>query len=116
MKPENLGLLTDLYQLTMAQSYFQNGKFAPATFSLFIRDYPPNRSYFVAAGLEDVLTYLEEWCFSPESIEYLRSTGIFCVEFLDYLSGLTFTGDVWGGPRRTPLLRRGAGPGGDGPQ
>ena len=98
MKPKNLGLLTDLYQLTMAQSYFQNGKFAPATFSLFIRDYPPNRSYFVAAGLEDVLTYLEEWCFSPESIEYLRSTGIFCVEFLDYLSGLTFTGDVWAVP------------------
>ena len=94
MKPEYLGLLTDLYQLTMAQSYFENGKFAPATFSLFIRDYPPNRSYFVAAGLQDVLTYLEGWCFPPESIQYLRSTGIFSMEFLDYLSGLRFTGDV----------------------
>ena len=94
MKAEELGLLTDLYQLTMAQSYFQHRMFAPATFSLFIRKYPPNRSYFVAAGLEDVLTYLERWRFSEESIDYLRSTGIFSLDFLDYLSGLSFTGDI----------------------
>ena len=94
MRAEEPGLLTDLYELTMAQSYFQHGMFAPATFSLFIREYPPNRSYFVAAGLEDVLTYLEEWRFPEESIDYLRSSGIFSADFLDYLSGLRFTGEV----------------------
>ena len=95
---EELGLLTDLYELTMAQSYFQHGMSAPATFSLFIRTYPANRSYFVAAGLGDVLNYLEGWRFPEESIDYLRSTNIFSSGFLDYLSGLRFTGDVWAVP------------------
>ena len=95
---EELGLFTDLYEITMAQSYFQHGMFAPATFSLFIRTYPANRSYFVAAGLEDVLNYLEEWRFPEESIDYLHSTRIFSSDFLDYLSGLRFTGDVWAVP------------------
>ena len=94
MKADEPGLLTDLYELTMSQAYFQHGMFAPATFSLFIRDYPANRSYFVTAGLEDVLTYLEGWRFPKESIDYLRSTGIFSPDFLDYLSSLRFTGDV----------------------
>ena len=57
----NLALLTDFYQLTMAQSYFQSRKLKPATFSLFIRSYPPNRGYFVAAGLPDVLSFLEQF-------------------------------------------------------
>ena len=92
--PEELGLLTDLYQLTMAQGYFQQGMSAPATFSLFIRRYPPNRAYFVSAGLRDVLKYLEGWQFSPESVQYLRSTGIFSEDFLDYLLSVRFTGDV----------------------
>ena len=88
------GLLTDLYELTMAQTYFQHGMSSRATFSLFVRNYPPNRGYFVAAGLEDVLRYLEEWCFPEESIDYLSSTGIFDGHFLEYLSGVRFTGDV----------------------
>ncbi len=95
---EELGLFTDLYELTMAQAYFQHGMFSPATFSLFIRKYPPDRSYFVAAGLEDVLTYLEGWRISKPSVDYLDSTGIFSPDFLDYLSGLRFTGDVWAIP------------------
>ena len=98
MKAEEVGLLTDLYVLTMAQSYFQHGMSAPATFSLFIRSYPPNRSYFVAAGLEDVLAYLEGWRFPGESIDYLHSTDIFSADFLEYLSGVSFTGDVWAVP------------------
>ncbi|OGQ80393.1 MAG: nicotinate phosphoribosyltransferase [Deltaproteobacteria bacterium RIFCSPLOWO2_12_FULL_60_19] len=91
----NLALLTDLYQLTMAQSYFRSGKFDPATFSLFIRAYPPNRGYFVAAGLKDVLDFLEGLRFNGEAIDYLRSTGLFAADFLDYLKGLSFTGEVW---------------------
>ena len=52
---ENFALLTDLYEFTIAQAYYRSRMFAPTTFSLFIRDYPPNRGYFVGAGLEDVL-------------------------------------------------------------
>ena len=98
MKPEELGLMTDLYELTMAQSYLEHGLNEWATFSLFIRNYPPNRAYFVSAGLEEVLKYLEGWSFSPDDIKYLRTTGIFSQDFLDYLSGVRFTGDVWAIP------------------
>lgn len=91
---EDLGLFTDLYELTMAQAFYQQGMFAPATFSLFYRQYPPNRAYLVAAGLEDVLDYLEKLRFSQSSLDYLRSTGIFDVDFLAYLKNLRFTGSV----------------------
>jgi nicotinate phosphoribosyltransferase len=59
---ENSALLTDRYEFTMAEAYYQSKMFAPSTFSLFIRDYPPNRGYFVSAGLEDVLDYLLRFC------------------------------------------------------
>lgn len=91
-------MLIDLYELTMAQSYVLEGMFAPATFSLFTRQMPPNRAYLVAAGLEDVLRYLEEVRFSDNDIEYLHSVGIFDAGFLEYLKGFRFTGDVWAIP------------------
>ncbi len=91
---QELGLFTDLYELTMAQAYFSQGMFAPATFSLSIRRYPHRRAYFVAAGLQDVLDYLSGLHFSGAGLDYLRSTGIFTEEFLDYLGGLRFTGSV----------------------
>lgn len=97
-KRNDLTLLTDLYQLTMAQSYFQSKKLDPASFSLFIRSYPPNRGYFVCAGLEDVLNFLADFSFDPEAIDYLRSTRIFNDDFLDFLKGLRFTGGVWAIP------------------
>jgi nicotinate phosphoribosyltransferase len=78
----------------MAQAFYGQGMFAPATFSLFIRQYPSNRGYFVSAGLEDVLGYLENLSFSQDSIDYLRSIDIFTEDFLDYLAGLGFTGTV----------------------
>ncbi|MSQ07301.1 MAG: nicotinate phosphoribosyltransferase [Dehalococcoidia bacterium] len=78
----------------MAQAFYQQGMLAPATFSLFIRNYPPDRGYFVSAGLEDVLDYLENLRFSPASLDYLRSTGIFTDDLLQYLSKLRFTGSV----------------------
>jgi nicotinate phosphoribosyltransferase len=59
VQPEAMSLLTNLYELTMAQSYFQEGHNDLATFSLFIRKYPPHRGFFVSCGLEDVLRYLE---------------------------------------------------------
>jgi nicotinate phosphoribosyltransferase len=94
----NWELLTDLYELTMAAAYYDRGMFGPATFSLFIRGYPPHRAYFVNAGLEDVLTYLESFHFSENDLAYLKSMGLFSQEFLDYLAGLQFTGDVYAVP------------------
>ena len=95
---ENLALLTDLYQLTMAQSYYQSQKLEPATFSLFIRSYPPNRSYFVSAGLSDVLDFLETFAVDDDGIDYLHSRRLFTDDFLDFLKTLRFTGEVWAIP------------------
>jgi len=91
---ENLALLTDLYELTMAASYFDHQMFEPATFSLFIRNYPPSRRYFVSAGLSDVLSYLQDLKFTPDDLEYLEETGLFKPEFLSYLEKFRFRGDV----------------------
>jgi nicotinate phosphoribosyltransferase len=95
---ENLALLTDLYQLTMAQSYFRERKTGPAAFSLFIRSYPPNRGYFVAAGLRDVIEFLEGLYFDAAALDYLSSLNLFTDDFLHFLSGLRFTGDLWALP------------------
>ncbi len=87
-------LFTDLYELTMAASYFHEGMTGPATFSLFVRTLPRERAFLIAAGLEDVLNYLLGFRFSEESIAYLRSLGRFEPGFLDFLHGLRFTGHV----------------------
>lgn len=87
-------LLTDLYQLTMAEVYFRQRMFQPATFSLFVRAYPPDRSYFVSAGLETVLAFLKSAQFGADDIEYLDATGLFSRDFLNYLDGFQFRGDV----------------------
>ena len=106
----NLTLLTDLYQLTMAQSYFAEKRLAEATFSVFVRSYPPNRGYFVCAGLDDVLSFLENFAFDATAIEYLATQKLFSEEFLRYLFELRFTGDVWAIPegrivfKEEPLL------------
>lgn len=94
----NPALLTDLYELTMAAAYYSHKMFAPATFSLFIRKYPPNRAYFVSAGLEDVLAFLEEFRFSQDDLDYLDTTKLFSQNFLHYLGGLRFTGEVFAIP------------------
>jgi nicotinate phosphoribosyltransferase len=91
----DLALLTDLYQLTMAQAYFQNSRMEPATFSFFVRAYPANRSYFVAAGLKDVVEFLEQFSFDSPAIDYLHSLKLFADDFLDFLKRLRFTGEVW---------------------
>ncbi|MFQ5667496.1 MAG: nicotinate phosphoribosyltransferase [Candidatus Binatia bacterium] len=95
---ENLTLLIDLYQLTMAATYFAEGMTAPATFSFFVREYPADRAYLVAAGIEDVLRYLESFRFTDDSLRHLRRTGLYRDDFLDYLEQLRFSGDVWAFP------------------
>ena len=90
----DIGLLTDFYELTMAQSYFAEDMDGEATFSLYVREYPPDRGYLVAAGIDDALDCLAALSFSGESVDYLRSTGTFSDDFLDYLRGFRFTGSV----------------------
>lgn len=89
-----MALLTDLYELTMAQSYFREGRNDPATFDLFVRHLPPRRSFLVSAGLDTVLDYLERLHFPEEGIAYLRTLGLFDEDFLAYLRAFRFTGDV----------------------
>ena len=86
--------MTDLYELTMAAGYYARKMFDPATFSLYIRKYPSNRGYFVSAGLEDVLDYLESWHFTQEELDYLSGLKMFTDEFLHYLGTLGFSGEV----------------------
>jgi nicotinate phosphoribosyltransferase len=87
-------LALDLYELTMAQSYVEEGMAASATFSLFVRNLPPERGYLVAAGLDDALAYLENLAFSSDDLTYLKETGLFRAPFLDRLAALRFTGSV----------------------
>jgi nicotinate phosphoribosyltransferase len=107
---ENMSLFTDLYELTMCASYFDNNKFEPATFDLFIRRLPKNRSYFLFAGLEQALLFLENVKFTEKHLAYLQKQG-FDSQFLDYLKNFEFTGDVWAVPEGTvafpcePLIR-----------
>jgi nicotinate phosphoribosyltransferase len=98
---KNLSLLLDLYELTMAQCYFVYRKDALATFDLFVRQMPKNRSYLIAAGLKDVLDYIKNLKFGPEDIDYLKGQGIFSSDFLKYLSGFKFKGDIWAMPEGT---------------
>ena len=107
-------LSTDLYQLTMAAAYFESGMRQRATFELFVRALPPQRSYLVVAGLEQVLDYLTTLRFERNEIEFLRTQPVFrhvSREFFDFLAEFRFIGDVWAMPEGTiafanePLLR-----------
>jgi nicotinate phosphoribosyltransferase len=89
-----MALVTDLYELTMAQSYFSEARNEVSTFHLFVRDLPPRRSFLVAAGLDTVLSYLEQVRFTADATAYLRTLDLFTEEFLEYLRAFTFTGDV----------------------
>jgi nicotinate phosphoribosyltransferase len=99
-KPANMSMLTDLYELTMCASYFDNDMYQLATFDLFVRRLPENRSYLLVAGLEQVLRYLEEIKFTNEHLTYLKKQG-FNPKFIEYLQDFEFTGDVWAMPEGT---------------
>ena len=91
----NLTLLTDLYELTMMQGYFCSQKNETVVFDLFYRKNPSNGGYAIAAGLEQAITYIKELSFSYDDVEYLRSLQMFSEEFLEYLMGFHFTGDIY---------------------
>ncbi len=94
MNPASSALLTDLYQLTMLQGYHDQGMNEIAVFEFFVRRLPPGRGFLVAAGLEQVLDFLEGLHFSAEEIQWLRECGRFSSRFIDSLEGMRFTGDV----------------------
>ncbi|MEM2680848.1 MAG: nicotinate phosphoribosyltransferase, partial [Candidatus Bathyarchaeia archaeon] len=91
----NTALSTDLYELTMAQSYLENGKTKPAVFSLFVRRLPKNRSFLVAAGLETLLKEIKNFKFKEEELKYLENLNIFSKNFLSYLESYKFSGDIY---------------------
>ncbi|MDD5347445.1 MAG: nicotinate phosphoribosyltransferase [Candidatus Omnitrophica bacterium] len=98
---EQRSLLVDLYELTMAECYRRYKPDTVATFELFVRELPANRSFLLCAGLEDVISFVQGLCFQPDDIEYLRSRRMFSEEFLGHLSRLSFTGDIWAMPEGT---------------
>jgi len=109
--PGQSALLTDLYQLTMLDSYWQTGMEDTATFELFTRRLPASRRFLLAAGLEQALDFLETVAVTDDELAWLESTGRFGGKFLDRLGQLRFTGDVWAMPEGTaffpqePVLR-----------
>jgi nicotinate phosphoribosyltransferase len=94
-------LLTDLYQLTMLEAYFDAGMSEPAVFEFFVREMPADRNFLMAAGLEQTLEFLQQLRLSDDEYQWLKRTGRFRADFLDYLAELRFTGDVHAVPEGT---------------
>ena len=102
----NYTLLCDFYALTMGNGYFQTEGYADQIcyFDVFFRSVPDGGGFAIAAGLEQVIDYIENLRFTEEDITYLRGKGCFCEEFLNYLRGFRFTGDIWAVPEGTPIF------------
>ena len=101
----NMTMLCDFYELTMAQGYFAKGyKDRITYFDLFFRRCPDGGGFCIAAGLEQVVQYIQELHFSDEDIAYLRSREMFSEEFLEYLRNFKFTGDIWAIPEGTVVF------------
>ena len=106
MRAMNLTLLTDLYELTMMQGYFKNPTDQVVVFDMFYRRNPCDGGYAVMAGLEQVIEYIRDLHFAPDDIEYLKSLNMFDRDFLEYLRGFHFTGDVYAIPEGTVVFPR----------
>jgi len=105
MTIRNLALLTDFYELTMANGYFKHGlKDRIAYFDMFFRRIPDDGGFAIMAGLEQLIEYLKNLKFDDEDIEFLRSKQMFCEEFLEYLKNFKFSCDIWAIPEGTPIF------------
>ena len=101
----NLTMLTDFYELTMTNGYFLSGmKDKIVYFDVFFRSNPDHGGFAIAAGLEQIVEYINDLCFDDDDIAYLRTKGCFSEEFLDYLRAFRFTGDVWAIPEGTVVF------------
>ncbi|MBF1169127.1 MAG: nicotinate phosphoribosyltransferase [[Eubacterium] sulci] len=104
-KTTNLTMLTDFYEITMANGYLEAGiEDEIAYFDMFFRKVPDGGGFAIMAGIEQVVDYLDNLKFTEEDIEYLRSKGAFCEEFLEYLRNFKFSCDVWAVPEGTPIF------------
>ena len=103
---QNLTLLTDLYELTMMQGYFKNPVQETVIFDAFYRTNPCGNGFAIAAGLDQVIDYIKNLHFSKEDVDYLRSVGVFDEDFLEYLSGFHFSGDIYAIPEGTVVFPR----------
>src|SRR5579872_1740935 len=102
--PLHSALFTDMYELTMAQAYDAEGMDQTAVFELIFRKMPGDRNYFITAGLEDVLAYLENLHVTDDDLAWLRRQGLFLERFLHRLKSLRFQGDVYAMPEGTPVF------------
>ncbi len=102
--PPSSALLTDLYQLTMLQTYVEQGMDEPAVFEFFVRKLPAHRGFLLAAGLEQVIEYLETLRFSDRELDWLKTNGKMSASFVEYLARLRFGGDVLAMPEGTPFF------------
>ena len=103
----NLTMLCDFYELTMGNGYFvSNMQDRMTYFDVFFRDVPDGGGFAIAAGLEQIIDYVQKLHFDEEDIAYLRGRGIFDEAFLDYLKNFKFTGDIWAVPEGTPIFPR----------
>ncbi len=101
----NLTMLCDFYELTMGHGYFEKGyKDRICYFDLFFRRCPDGGGFAIAAGLQQIIEYIQDLHFSPEDIAYLRERKLFSEEFLEYLANFRFTGDIWAVPEGTPVF------------
>ncbi|MCI1722628.1 MAG: nicotinate phosphoribosyltransferase [Lachnospiraceae bacterium] len=105
-RAENLTLLTDLYELTMMQGYFKNPTDQVVVFDAFYRNNPCDGGYAISCGLSQVIDYVKDLHFTYEDIDYLRKLKIFDDDFLEYLAGFHFTGDIYGIPEGTVIFPR----------
>lgn len=101
--PEDLGLFTDRYELTMLRAYRESGHVPDATFSLYFRSLPTDRGYVIAAGLEQAIAYIQNLSFGDEQLDHLREEE-FPPEFVEYLEAFEFTGDVRAVPEGTAVF------------
>ena len=106
MRAQNLTLLTDLYELTMMQGYFKNPTDQVVVFDVFYRKNPSGSAYAIAAGLDQVIEYIKDLHFTTEDVDYLRTLGLFEEDFLEYLRGFHFTGDLYAIPEGTVVFPR----------
>ncbi len=105
MKERNLSMLVDFYELTMGNGYFQSGlRDKIVYFDVFFRTIPDRAGFAIAAGLEQIVEYIENLHFSEEDIAYLRSKNLFEEAFLEYLRTFRFTGDIYAVPEGTPVF------------
>ena len=101
MNFETMSLLTDFYELTMMQGYFNAGNDKTVVFDVFYRINPSGNGFAITAGLEQVIDYIKNLKFSDSDIEYLRSMNTFSNDFLNYLKDFKFTGDIYAIPEGT---------------